>query len=984
MKLFKILIFGVLLVSLLFPQNIGFANEKERAGEVEIIRDEYGVPHIYAQNKLDLYEAYGYVMAKDRLFQLEMFRRANEGTASEILGEKFITRDEQSRRDASNDEEIGDMLDRLSKNDKELINKFAEGMSLYVEEALKDPDNKITKEFHDYGFLPQKWDATDIIRVYMATLSFFMDSHQELTNAEILKSLESEYGKEQAAKMFDDLVWLDDPEAPITVESNDGKDGKTSSNAEQHLSLAVVDSAKQVREDRENFISLTEELGLPLKIGSNTVVVGPDKSKTGNALLFSGPQVGFIAPGYLYEVGLHSPEINIEGSGFIGFPFIMFGSTDKFSFSSTAGYGNIVDIFEEKLHPDDPTKYFHNNEWKNMDKRTETIKVRQENGEMREIKKDFYKTVHGPVISLDIENNIAYSKAWAFRNTEVESMAAYMKMNWAKNIEDFKQAASGFSMSINWYYADTAGDIGYIHLGRIPERNKKIDQRLPTPGTGEYDWTGFQPFEKNPQMINPSSGYIANWNNKPTAGWSNGENNFVWGKDNRVQQYINGLESKDKLTLEDINDINYAASFAQLRSHYFKPLLIKTLESHSRNNKDYTYLIEELKKWNNLEEDKDKDGYYDAGIATFFTEWWKITHENLFDEKLGEMWDLTKPITDQKMGATLAYKVLNKEETNYNWITDDVEQLMLDGVEEVLLKLQSEKGMEVEKWRSPIRTMTFGSTSLIGVPHSYGSDRPIIEMNRGSENHYLEMKPEGPEGFNVTPPGQIGYIQKDGTIDQHYEDQISLYENWEFKKFLFNKNDIEQAAVSSKTLKLNTKEKTVSFTDVSKEHSNYSAIEYLSNKNIFKGYNNNEFRPEKLVTRSQAAIIITRALNLNLEDGISFEDVASTQSPYIEAVRKAGIMNGYSATRFGPNDQLTRGQMALILSRAFKLEKTAKVVFSDITKDKDEEKYDAIQSLGSLNISLGYLDGTFRSSKPLTRGQASELLFRTMKLKGSN
>ncbi|AXH99359.1 hypothetical protein DV702_06135 [Sporosarcina sp. PTS2304] len=976
MKWFKNLFFGFLIIGLVFPQNMVSAKENMRDGEVEIIRDEYGVPHIYAQNTHDLYKAYGYTMAKDRLFQLEMFRRANEGTVSEILGEKFVPRDEQSRRDASTDKEIENMFARLDKDERELINKFVEGITLYVEEALKDPDNKITKEFHDFGILPKRWSTTDIIRVYMATLSFFMDSHQELTNAEILKKLTDEYGKEQATKMFDDLVWSDDPEAPITVENKNKENVSTS--VKQNLSIAVADSAKQVREDRENFIALTEELGIPLKIGSNTVVVGPDKSESGNALLLSGPQVGFIAPGYLYEIGLHSPEIDIEGSGFIGFPFIMFGSTDKFSFSSTAGYGNIVDIFEEKLHPDDPEKYFHNNEWKKMDKRTEVIKVRQENGEIKEIKKEFYKTIHGPIVSMDTKNNVAYSKAWAFRDTEVDSMMAYMKMNWAQNIDDFKQAASEFTMSINWYYADTSGDIGYFHVGRIPKRNNTIDPRLPTPGTGEYDWTGFQSFESNPQMINPPSSYIANWNNKPAAGWSNGENNFVWGKDNRVQQFINGLEAKDKFTFEDINKINYTASFAQLRSHYFKPLLIKTLESHQEKNKDYSYLIEELNNWNNLEEDKNKDGYYDAGIATFFAEWWKSTHTNLFDKTLKNVWDLTKPITDQKMGATLAYKVLNKEVTNYNWMNKDVEQLMLDSVDEVLLKLQKEKGTEVDKWRSPIRTMKFGDTSLVGVPHGYGSDRPIIEMNRGSENHYLEMKPEGPVGFNVTPPGQIGFIKKDGTLDKHYADQISMYENWEFKKFLFKKDDVKKAAVSSEVLKLDHADKIVSFNDVSLEHPNYSAIEYLFNKNIITGYEDSTFRPEKQVTRSQIAIILTRALNLQLEQGVSFEDVAPAQSPYIEAVKKAGIMNGFSSKRFGPNDSVTRGQMALILTRAYKLEKANKEIFSDV--NKNDPKYDAIQTLGSLHIFSGYADGTFRSSNSINRGQISEILVKTIEL----
>ena len=106
----------------------------------------------------------------------------------------------------------------------------------------------------------------------------------------------------------------------------------------------------------------------------------------------------------------------------------------------------------------------------------------------------------------------------------------------------------------------------------------------------------------------------------------------------------------------------------------------------------------------------------------------------------------------------------------------------------------------MEEWRSPIKTMTFGGKSLIGIPHSMGSTTPIIEMNRGSENHYIEMTPKGPVGFNVTPPGQIGFIKKDGTVSEHYENQLELFANWEFKKYLFYKRDIEQAAATTSVI----------------------------------------------------------------------------------------------------------------------------------------------------------------------------------------
>nr|6NVX_A Chain A, penicillin G acylase, alpha-subunit [Bacillus sp. FJAT-27231] len=206
--------------------------DQKKVENVTIIRDSYGVPHLYAKNKKDLYKAYGYVMAQDRLFQLEMFRRGNEGTVSEIFGEEYVTKDEQSRRDGYSDQEIQTMLNGLDRETKQLIEQFAEGITAYVNEAVKAPDQKLSKEFHDYGFLPRKWKATDVVRLYMVSMTYFMDNHQELKNAEILARLERTYGKEKAVKMFDDLVWKNDLEAPTSIQPDDQtdikKEGKTS------------------------------------------------------------------------------------------------------------------------------------------------------------------------------------------------------------------------------------------------------------------------------------------------------------------------------------------------------------------------------------------------------------------------------------------------------------------------------------------------------------------------------------------------------------------------------------------------------------------------------------------------------------------------------------------------------------------------------------------------------------------------------------
>ncbi|MEW9671449.1 penicillin acylase family protein [Ammoniphilus sp. 3BR4] len=785
---------------------------KVKQGTVKVIRDSYGVPHIYAQNLDDLYKAYGYVMAKDRLFQLEMFKRGNEGTAAEVFGERYFERDQKMRRDGYSDAEIKEMIKKMDPFSQKVAQQFAEGISLYVEEALKDPDKLLSKEFHDYKLTPEKWSDVDIIRLWMSSMTVFMDQEQEVKNAGILASLEKQHGKEKAKKLFDDIIYAD-PFAVTTIEWDEFTYGEKK--ADQKVSqadLRVLAASSALSKDREDFIQASEELSLPLKVGSNALVISPKKSKSGNALLMSGPQVGLTAPGFIYEVGLHSPDFNMQGSGFIGYPFIMFGSSDHHAQTATAGFADMVDIYQEELNPANPYQYKYQGKWVDMEKKTQTFKVKNiETGKVEETKKDFYYTVHGPVVYLDEQNHLAYTKKWVFRGQEAQGWEAYVRTNHAKDLNEWLEAARDFRMSLNWFYADKEGNTAYYHVGQQPVRDERVDWRLPTPGTGEYEWKGWADTKDNPHVINPKSGYIANWNNKPSAGWDNNESTYSWAADNRVQQFKLGVESRDKLDLQDVNDINYHASFVNLRTTKFKPFLIEALEKNVNEDDRFARALELLKGWNNLAEDKDRDKLYDSPAVALFEAWWPILVENVIKDDLGEDYNTLRGIIDHRYGTGLLLRILEEDKasapTQHDWMTENRDELILSSLKQALDNLEKEYGLDMAQWNKPIRTVTFGGQSLIGVPHGLGSEKPIIEMNRGSENHFVELKKDGQAGFNLTPPGQIGFVEKDGTVRDHYEDQIEMYENFEYKPILFTDEEVLKDAVSTEMIDFGKKKK---------------------------------------------------------------------------------------------------------------------------------------------------------------------------------
>src|SRR5699024_6747398 len=206
---------------------------------------------------------------------------------------------------------------------------------------------------------------------------------------------------------------------------------------------------------------------------------------------------------------------------------------------------------------------------------------------------------------------------------------AYLKMNWAENMEEYKDAAQDYTMSLNWYYADTSGDIAYFHVGQTPVRDERVDWRFPTPGTGEYEWDGFNNMKDNPHEVNPDRGYVAYLNNNTVTDWNNSEQSFFWSSDSRVQQYIEGIEKRNKLSMEDVNDVNYDASFVDLKTRMFKPFLLDVITKKAEEDKEYEKAYQLLDNWNNLKVDKDDDGYYDSPAVAIMQTWWDEFYSNI-------------------------------------------------------------------------------------------------------------------------------------------------------------------------------------------------------------------------------------------------------------------------------------------------------------------------------------------------------------------
>src|SRR6185295_4638034 len=345
----------------------------------------------------------------------------------------------------------------------------------------------------------------------------------------------------------DDLYWIDDPAAPTTIAPADG----TVENDDQveRLASAQLDFLRAHAESvRRAAAALVTEQGLLGGLGapagrhrhaSNAIVVGPALSATGRPVLLGGPQTGLNAPNFFWEIGLHGGGYEAEGVTAPAGPGVLIGRGRKFATSITSGILDNIDTFVEVLDPAEPERYLFQGVYLPFERRLETFKVAGGPDVTLEVR----RSVHGPVFFFDREGGVAFSRQASFSGKEISSAAAIVNLGFARDLRDFRRGADRVAASLNLHYADRAGNIAYFHRGIRPLRPLHTDPRLPLDGRGAMEWRGSVSPDLMPTVVNPTRGFITNWNNKPIAGWSGGEQRELWGVVDRVQVFIDALEA---------------------------------------------------------------------------------------------------------------------------------------------------------------------------------------------------------------------------------------------------------------------------------------------------------------------------------------------------------------------------------------------------------------------------------------------------------
>ena len=481
--------------------------ESPRAG-VTITRDAHGVPSVRAGSSRDAWFGAGYAVAQDRLVELELFRRGSQGRLAEVLGESRLASDIVARRDYYTRAELGRQLRALPEDLRDRFGAYADGVNAWMARVAADPALR-PRELALLGLTPARWTALDsaAIGAQLARTVPSDDGH-ELENWRALRAL--------GAKRFAELLPLRQRGEPVTVPASEGRfpSQPGRSRADERRGFAKSRAFLGKRRPPASAPASAARAGdLPARGGSSHWALrGPGNQ----AYLFTGPQLGFSIPELFVELEIHAPGLDVRGVTAPGIPVIAAGHNAHIAWGITSGLDDDDDLYVERLRGKE--RYRFKGRTRKMRCRTERFAV----AGAKTVRQRFCRTVHGPV-QMRQGSRTAYARRYAIWKRELRTLRGLALLNEAGSVAAAESAVAKLTWNENTLVADDAGHIGWWHPGRLPRRAKRWDERLPLPGTGQAEWRGMLPFKALPKVIDPTQGWIANWNNMPSSGWTNGD-----------------------------------------------------------------------------------------------------------------------------------------------------------------------------------------------------------------------------------------------------------------------------------------------------------------------------------------------------------------------------------------------------------------------------------------------------------------------------
>ncbi len=579
-----------------------------------ILRDSYGVPHITGSTRDAVWYGAGFVTGEDRSLLLTLGRTAARAAVADIPGINafgLVTNPTNTFVPSAQDEQLltseqGKIVKAYGQKGRQLLHD----LSVYSQ--------GVTAGLRKAGITSITWSVNDSIAVNAFIGSIFGNGGgNEVANSRFLGLLRAGLGTRRGLRAWQDLMEGNDPEAPTTTSKPFpyGTPGVGPTRGSLAVNPASVSTAAAAPDQR---------------LASNFLILGGKRSATGHPVFVAGPQLGYYYPEIVLEADLHGPGIDARGALVPGGgPYVLIGRTKDYSWSLTSASNDDIDEFLLPLCRDSQ-HYVYKGKCRAMSSFN--------GGTLNGKPLVFGLTVHGPVVGTVKVHGRTYAIARQ-RSTygrDGDSIAALrdMTLGRGRTPAGFFKSANEFGFTFNWGYASRK-HIAYFSSGLLPRRAKGLDPLLPTLGTGRYDWRGFLSQDQHPHQVDPPNGMFLNWNNKPAAGWTQGDTEHGYGAIQRVLLF-RGFPRKARLQ-DDVSVMNRAAT-QDLRIELMWPLIRQVLRGMRAPNALTRQTIGMLNAWlrhGGSRLDLNLDGKIDDPGAAVMDTAWPLLAQAVMRPRLG-------------------------------------------------------------------------------------------------------------------------------------------------------------------------------------------------------------------------------------------------------------------------------------------------------------------------------------------------------------
>jgi len=538
---------------------------------VTVRRDERGIPYIEAKNDEDLYFAQGYVVASDRLWQMDLLRRNERGELAEVLGNAVLEQDKQHRT-LGFAQEVEIEIAKASPGARAVLEAYANGVNAYI--ASLDLKT-LPPEFQVLQYKPKPWTPADSLLVG----KLFAEALSNTWRLDIMRAALAALPAEKRAGLMPEISPLD-----VLVVGNDSKVKDKTTSAIQpsgyaHDSL-TQETLLALARDQEIAAQSLARVGVYAEglAASNNWVVSGKHTASGKPLLANDPHLQASAPSIWYMVHLSAPGLRVAGVTAAGGPGVILGHNDYIAWGMTNVGPDVQDLYQEKFDPNNPKRYLTTTGWRDAEVRREEIKVRKgfADSATEVVPFDVTVTQHGPIVFE--KGGKRYALRWTALDPTLNNADSAYVINRARNWKEFSAALESFTAPTqNIVYADTAGHIGYHAAGIVPIR-KSGDGSVPYDGsTDAGDWVKFVPIKNLPTVYDPPSGIIVTANQRIVGTDYPYFLTHSWAQPYRARRIFELLNQKPKLTTDDFRRIQgdvYSiggVSFARQVSKILRP-----------------------------------------------------------------------------------------------------------------------------------------------------------------------------------------------------------------------------------------------------------------------------------------------------------------------------------------------------------------------------------------------------------------------------